>query len=544
MARSLSYRLNQLFTFAVLGVFFGYIGFAGYHFYDFAYPPTCDHEGCRGPADSPGQRYHARIFKGKKLSGTPLWEAHFAVKDEISEVVNVDIPQRVRDDKPYYGLLVITHDGLSHNRNDDLYDTNTRKVVIELTRLAAPIRINATSNLLDKMTSTDSDAESVEAKTMPPEYHMRPRVTVNMVDTDARFTIYTQEPTSMPVELIRHPTYKMTPNGYLPWFGIDDLGLTRKDLHRVNDSHTSLPILFEYKPASIGKFRLWLNLEGSLTTLSRDLGFGEKDIDQMRKMYTETNPYLLIVTILVSLVHLLFDILAFKNDIGFWQNNKSMGGLSFRGVLGQAVCNWVILLNLIETDQASPLILFGIGGTSLIDTWKVYRALQLRKVVSTNKNEAKTEAETRKYDEYAMKRLSYILFPGVLAAAVYSFAYEEHTRFYSWFIGSLANGVYVFGFVLMTPQLFINYKLKSVARMPWKAFVYRSFNTFVDDLFSFIITMPLAHRLACFRDDIVFFVFLYQRWIYPVDESRKMQFFEEGEEDDDSTTNPAKKKEE
>jgi len=40
----------------------------------------------------------------------------------------------------------------------------------------------------------------------------------------------------------------------------------------------------------------------------------------------------------------------------------------------------------------------------------------------------------------------------------------------------------------------------------------KAFNTFIDDVFAFIITMPTAHRLACFRDDIVFVIYLYQRW--------------------------------
>lgn len=31
-------------------------------------------------------------------------------------------------------------------------------------------------------------------------------------------------------------------------------------------------------------------------------------------------------------------------------------------------------------------------------------------------------------------------------------------------------------------QLFINYKLKSVAHMPWKAMVYKSLNTFIDGI--------------------------------------------------------------
>jgi len=50
----------------------------------------------------------------------------------------------------------------------------------------------------------------------------------------------------------------------------------------------------------------------------------------------------------------------------------------------------------------------------------------------------------------------------------------------------------------------------------WKVMVvvcyHQAFNTFIDDVFAFIITMPTAHRLACFRDDIVFVIYLYQRW--------------------------------
>ena len=54
----------------------------------------------------------------------------------------------------------------------------------------------------------------------------------------------------------------------------------------------------------------------------------------------------------------------------------------------------------------------------------------------------------------------------------------------------------------MTPQLFINYKLKSVAHMPWRAMVYKFLNTFIDDLFAFIIKMPTMHRISVFRDGV------------------------------------------
>jgi hypothetical protein len=90
--------------------------------------------------------------------------------------------------------------------------------------------------------------------------------------------------------------------------------------------------------------------------------------------------------------------------------------------------------------------------------------------------------------------------------------YEEHKGVYSYLVGMLAGAVYVFGrvgaawaygtaglalgqpaslwhvgFIMQTPQLFINYKLKSVAAMPWRMMTYRCLNTIIDDLFAFII---------------------------------------------------------
>lgn len=32
------------------------------------------------------------------------------------------------------------------------------------------------------------------------------------------------------------------------------------------------------------------------------------------------------------------------------------------------------------------------------------------------------------------------------------------------------------------------------------------------------------HRIACFRDDLVFFIYLYQRWIYRVDHQRRNEY--------------------
>jgi len=131
---------------------------------------------------------------------------------------------------------------------------------------------------------------------------------------------------------------------------------------------------------------------------------------------------------------------------------------------------------------------------------------------------------TAKYDEEAMTYLSYALYPLVILYSFYSLVYESHKSWYSWVLGTLVGSVYTFGFIGMCPQLYLNYKLKSVAHMPWRQMTYKALNTFIDDLFSFIITMPTLHRLSVFRDDIIFFCFLYQRWIYRIDYTRVNEF--------------------
>jgi hypothetical protein len=123
-----------------------------------------------------------------------------------------------------------------------------------------------------------------------------------------------------------------------------------------------------------------------------------------------------------------------------------------------------------------------------------------------------------------MRYLSWAFYPLAAGYAVYSLVYREHRGWYSWLLSSAVSFIYMFGFITMCPQLYLNYKLKSVAHLPWRMLTYKFINTFIDDLFAFIIKMPTLHRLSVFRDDIVFFVYLYQRWAYPVDFKRENEF--------------------
>merc|ERR1712232_1323801 len=126
-----------------------------------------------------------------------------------------------------------------------------------------------------------------------------------------------------------------------------------------------------------------------------------------------------------------------------------------------------------------------------------------------------------------MKYLMWFSYPVSACWGIYNVYNYTYRSWWSWLVSSLADFAYTFGFINMMPQIFINYKLKSVAHMPWRVLGYKFFNTFIDDVFAFFIMsdyMTKKHRYMTLRDDIVFFIFLYQRHIYKVDPTRPDEF--------------------
>ena len=100
----------------------------------------------------------------------------------------------------------------------------------------------------------------------------------------------------------------------------------------------------------------------------------------------------------------------------------------------------------------------------------------------------------------AFKYLGALCFPLAIGYCIYSMIYNEHKGWYSFVLSSTYGFLLTFGFIMMTPQLFINYKLKSVAHLPWRMMTYKALNTFIDDIFAFVIKMPTMYRIGCFRD--------------------------------------------
>lgn len=94
-----------------------------------------------------------------------------------------------------------------------------------------------------------------------------------------------------------------------------------------------------------------------LSSLDRRVGLQEKQIDDLKTVFIEGNPYFLALTFFVSLLHSVFDMLAFKNDIGFWKSNKSMEGLSATTIIINACCQVVIFFYLLDNETSTVVLL-------------------------------------------------------------------------------------------------------------------------------------------------------------------------------------------
>ncbi|KAF1866985.1 hypothetical protein Lal_00049412 [Lupinus albus] len=312
---------------------------------------------------------------------------------------------------------------------------------------------------------------------------------------------------------------------------------TKDKLIPMNETVTELLLNLEVGPISMTKWQLFMQIDQSFQ-IHRSYGsMVDGEGDELKRVFLEGNPYLLGVTMAVSLLHSVFDFFAFKNDIQFWNKNKSMEGLSAKSVVVSFISQLIVFLYLLDNDT-SWMILGSSGIGCIIEFWKIGKAMHIEidrtgriPMLRFRDRESYAQNKTKEYDDIAMKYLSYVLFLLVAGSSVYSLMYERHRSWYSWILSSLTSCVYMFGFIMMCPQLFINYKLKSVAHMPWRQMTYKFLNTIIDDLFAFVIKMPTLHRLSVFRDDIIFLIYLYQKWAYPVDKKRVNEFGFGGEDD-------------
>ncbi|CAE6462956.1 unnamed protein product [Rhizoctonia solani] len=451
----------------------------------------------------------------------------------------VNVPQSVMNNGTLWAHVFLTRNGASPfdgaERPGDVH--HSRKL---LTRYLPRRKVRKVKSLLAG--SKEEEVEEVEEEELEdksPVSYWHPNVTLTLISDFPHVPL-----TQLPPPVVEHISVHATDEKsyYNAILFPNDFWLLKNSMNPINSTTPTLPLHVSFYPLSYMKFTVYASMTDSF---DKQPASSAGEIDELKRMLTETNPILLITTIVVSLLHGLFEILAFKNDISHWRTKKEMVGVSVRTIVTNVVVQLIILLYLIDNNaETSYMILMGQGTGIVIEAWKITKAVDISVVragpesmlpykldIKDKHVLSEDEKKTQEYDRLAFRYVSYVTIPLLAGYTVYSLIYETHRGWYSFVISTLTSFVYMFGFAQLVPQLIINYKLKSVAHMPMKAMVYKTLGTVVDDFFAFCIKMPFLHRLACFRDDVVFLVFLYQRWIYRVDPKRINEYGQVGEDD-------------
>lgn len=322
-----------------------------------------------------------------------------------------------------------------------------------------------------------------------------------------------------------------------PPFHVDDVALRHSSQIELappplGDMTNRPPVSIQIKLSIIPPLRHVLHRQMNMGMNIVEGMLNEDELDEIRFLISDEYMYRFVLTQIITVVHVWLDYLAFRNEVKFYVGKDDIGGISMSTVWTRFVCDFIIFLYLLDGGGTSWFVLLSIGSGVGVSLWKVYKFLKPQITGTfpfvtwgTDPSRLTTlERRTVNYDGIARTYLGLILYPLVAGSALYARNFYTYSSWYSWLVSNLANAVYTFGFISLCPQLYINYRLKSVAHLPWKVFMYKLFSTFVDDIFAFLIQMPLKHKLMTLRDDIVFVCFLGQAYIYRVDKSRSNEF--------------------
>ncbi|GFO30988.1 cleft lip and palate transmembrane protein 1-like protein [Plakobranchus ocellatus] len=243
---------------------------------------------------------------------------NFSLEETVEKTFNVSVPMKTRKNGTLYVHAFLYPRGKSV---DYFIGHSVSKITTYALPQASYINLLGSDDSKKNMSATKETSTAAKEKT---HSHWRPKLSVAVLSDDVALDRH-----KIPGEIYEHLRMSHDGNYYYPIVLIDELGFRLKDLLPLNESSSEMPLTIAYSSISLGKLRLRLNIQKSFITI-KSLGFTDKDTDEIKSIFSDTNLYFLLLTFTVAAFHLLFDFLAFKNDISYWKKRKNMVGLSSR----------------------------------------------------------------------------------------------------------------------------------------------------------------------------------------------------------------------
>jgi len=157
--------------------------------------------------------------------------------------------------------------------------------------------------------------------------HWKPVIDLNVIYDQTHYDVGAP----MSSEVARNIRIDQRQMKYQPILYLSDFWLLKRDYVLLNDTleGTSLNLTLNFQNYPVYYFQFQQSFETQLEK-QKEWGLETLDLDEMKRIWIETDRILLSVTMVVSLLHTVFEMLAFKNDIQFWNSKDSMEGISVK----------------------------------------------------------------------------------------------------------------------------------------------------------------------------------------------------------------------
>ena len=250
--------------------------------------------------------------------------------------------------------------------------------------------------------------------------------------------------------------------------------------------------------------------------------------DMLVELLKNNSTFYLIVLFTVNTLHTIFSYLGFSSDISYYKNLKKLDGVYTKYIFFNIFYMFITLIYIL-LQGANFIVKIELFISFVIEFWKLKKIFKISfeprnfpHIIKLEYKQTFEQEEAKDYESEAVNMMvKYLLFPiGVFYLGYRIYYYSDNIIKNNWksvvifiieYIYFLLN---VFGFILLTPQIYLNYKLKSVEHLPMKAMTYKFLNTIIDDLYAFAVKTPTMYRIFCFRDDVIFVIYIYQIFKY------------------------------
>jgi hypothetical protein len=146
---------------------------------------------------------------------------------------------------------------------------------------------------------------------------------------------------------------------YYPVLFVNTFWQLRTHMITLNSTVTRLPIHINLNNYANWKFSMIASIDEGAKQTSRQAAQGQatpgggdgSEFEMIKEVLLDTNVYLLGTTVVVSILHMIFEMLAFKSDISHYRNKKNNVGISVRSILGNVFMQGVIFLYLLDNND-------------------------------------------------------------------------------------------------------------------------------------------------------------------------------------------------